>query len=426
MSHRAFLDASGRPRVAVTGMGVKTPAGVTVDTFWKTVLAGQGTATAHRAVRPVGAARAVRRRGPRRTTPSTYFGPKEVRRVDRFTQLGFGAAADAIDDAGELGADPSRCAVIAATGIGGLETMETNEPTFFDRGASRVSPFFVPMMMPNATAGHDLDPLRLHRPRAVHLHRVRGGRQRDRRRRPHGPRRQRRRRHRGRDRAPVTPLTVAAFARMGAMSTRNDDPARASRPFDAARDGFVIAEGAALLRARDARARAGPRRHASTARSPATAATPTRTTSPRPSPAGPARRRACSWRSTTPASSPTDDRARQRARHLHPAQRRRRGRGDPQGVRRRRAAGHVHQGRHRAHDRRGRGRRGRHQPAARSATASCRPPPTSTQIGDDIELDIVGGEPRAFDRRPVLSNSFGFGGHNATLILGLVESSAAE
>ena len=76
-----------------------------------------------------------------------------MRRVDRFTQLGFGAAADALDDAGELGADPSRCAVIAATGVGGLETMEENESTFLARGASRVSPFFVPMMMPNAAAG---------------------------------------------------------------------------------------------------------------------------------------------------------------------------------------------------------------------------------------------------------------------------------
>ena len=85
--------------------------------------------------------------------PIDYFGPKEVRRQDRFTHLGFAAAADALADAGEIGADPSRCAVIAATGVGGLETMEHNEATFIERGASRVSPFFVTMMMPNATAG---------------------------------------------------------------------------------------------------------------------------------------------------------------------------------------------------------------------------------------------------------------------------------
>src|SRR5262249_56675298 len=69
------------------------------------------------------------------------------------TQLGFAAAVDALADAGELAADPSRCAVIAATGVGGLETMEINERAFLGKGPSRVSPFFVPMMMANATAG---------------------------------------------------------------------------------------------------------------------------------------------------------------------------------------------------------------------------------------------------------------------------------
>src|SRR4029453_18940591 len=82
-----------------------------------------------------------------------YFGPKEMRRQDRVTQLGFGAAVDALADAGDLAADPGRCAVAAASGVGGLETMEINEATFLERGASRVSPFFVTMMMPNATAG---------------------------------------------------------------------------------------------------------------------------------------------------------------------------------------------------------------------------------------------------------------------------------
>ena len=91
------------------------------------------------------------------------------------TQLGFAAAADALADAGELGADPSRCAVIAATGVGGLETMEDNETTFLARGASRVSPFFVPMMMPNATAGMISINFGWTGPEPVHRHRVRGG-----------------------------------------------------------------------------------------------------------------------------------------------------------------------------------------------------------------------------------------------------------
>src|SRR3954468_1363375 len=240
-----LVDAHGRPRIVVTGMGVKTPAGVTIDSFWDAVRAGRGTAkTIERfdaSELPVRFAGEVLE-----YDPTLYFNPKEARRVDRFTQLGFGAAADAIDDAGELGADPSRCAVIGATGVGGLETMEENESTFLARGPSRVSPFFVPMMMPNAAAGMISirfgftgpalcistacaaganaigEGVRMVRDGSAEVVVA------------------------GATEAPVTPLTVSAFARMGAMSTRNDDPGRASRPFDAARDGFVIAEGAAF------------------------------------------------------------------------------------------------------------------------------------------------------------------------------------
>ena len=77
--------------------------------------------------------------------PVAYFGPKDVRRQDRVTQLGFAAAADAIEDAGDFSADPARCSVIASSGIGGLQTLEENARIYFERGASRVTPFFVPM-----------------------------------------------------------------------------------------------------------------------------------------------------------------------------------------------------------------------------------------------------------------------------------------
>jgi 3-oxoacyl-[acyl-carrier-protein] synthase II len=237
-----LVDSHGRPRVVVTGMGVKTPAGVDPATLWERVQAGKGTAKRIERFDP--SELPVRFAGEvLEYEPEAYFGPKEIRRVDRFTQLGFGAAADAIADAGELGADPSRVAVIAATGVGGLETMEENEATFLARGPSRVSPFFVPMMMPNAAAGLISirfgftgaalcistacaaganaigEGLRMVRDGSADIVVA------------------------GATEAPVTPLTVSAFARMGAMSTRNDDPASASRPFDAARDGFVIAEG---------------------------------------------------------------------------------------------------------------------------------------------------------------------------------------
>ena len=129
------------------------------------------------------------------------------------------------------------------------------------------------------------------------------------------------------------------------------------------------------------------------------------------------RRRACNSRSTTPASTPADDRARERARHVDAAQRRGRGRSDPQGLRRRRAAGHVDQGRDRAPDRRGRRGRGRRVPARDRATASVPPTANLEQLGDDIGLDVVAGSPREIAPEPALSNSFGFGGHNASLVI---------
>ena len=185
-----------------------------------------------------------------------YFGPKDARRQDRVTQLGFGAAVDALADAGELGADPSRCAVIAATGVGGLESMEINQQTFMERGASRVQPVLRHDDDAERDGGRDLDQLRLDRARTcasppparpgthaigegARLIRdgtadvvVAGGTE-----------------------AGVTPLTISAFARMGALSTRNDDPAHASRPFDADRDGFVMSRGRGIRDSRAARAR---------------------------------------------------------------------------------------------------------------------------------------------------------------------------
>jgi 3-oxoacyl-[acyl-carrier-protein] synthase II len=413
-----LLDAHGRPRVVVTGMGVKTPAGVHIDSFWDTVLAGRGTAaTIERfdaSELPVRFAGEVRE-----FDPTPYFNPKEVRRVDRFTQLGFGAAADALADAGELGADPSRCAVIAATGVGGLETMEENESTFLARGASRVSPFFVPMMMPNAAAGMISirfgftgpalcistacaaganaigEGVRMVRDGSAEVVVA------------------------GATEAPVTPLTVSAFARMGAMSTRNDDPTRASRPFDTGRDGFVIAEGAGFTvletlehaLARNATIHGevlGYGRNADAHH----------ITAPVPGGAGAA---ACMQLALDDAgldasaighvnahgtSTPLNDATEAEAiRKVF-------GDNAPPVTSTKGVTGHMIAGAGAAE--------------AVISLLSLRDavvPPTANleQIGDDIGLDVVAGEPRPIERKPVLSNSFGFGGHNATLILGLVD-----
>jgi 3-oxoacyl-[acyl-carrier-protein] synthase II len=157
------------------------------------------------------------------------------------------AAIDAHTDAGELNADPARCAVIASTGIGGLNTLQENCEIFFDRGPSRVSPFFVPMMMPNATAGHIGmqwgwrgpnfciatacaaganaigEGARLIRDGDADVV-VAGGTE-----------------------AAIHQLNMAAFSQMQALSTRNDEPERASRPYDKGRDGFVLGEGAGVV-----------------------------------------------------------------------------------------------------------------------------------------------------------------------------------
>ncbi len=254
-----LTDHRGRPRVVVTGLGVASPAGTTVDGFWSTLLAGRSTAAPitlfDASSHSVGFACEV---------PDfdavPYVGPKEVRRTDRVSLLALAAAADAVADAAqapdstslgrgaaaELGVDQARVAVVAGSGIGGIRTLEDQVLDYVERGPTRVSPFLVPMMMPNAPAAvigifHGFTGVNLAVATAcatgtnavgegARLVRdgladvvVAGGAD-----------------------ACVSPITMAAFARMGALS-RNDDPAAASRPFDIDRDGFVMGEGAAFL-----------------------------------------------------------------------------------------------------------------------------------------------------------------------------------
>jgi len=420
MTDPSFLDRRGRPRVAVTGIGVKTPAGTDAATMWDTVCAGRATAGPisrwDASALPVQIACEVPDFD---ATP--YFGPKEVRRQDRVTQLGYAAAADALADAGDLGADPSRCAVIAATGVGGLESMEINESTFLERGASRVSPFFVTMMMPNATAGaisinfgwtgpnmciatacaagsHAIgEGARLIRDGSADAV-VAGGTE-----------------------AGITPLTVSAFARMGALSTRNDDPAHASRPFDANRDGFVMAEGGAFLILESLERAAARGAHiygevAGYGRN----GDAYHITAPSPGGAGAA---VCMQLALDDAgldvssighvnahgtSTPLNDASEAEAIRKVFGDRR------PPVTSTKGVTGHMIGG----------------AGAAEAAIALLSikhelVPPTANlqQIGDDIDLDVVGGEPRHVAAAPVLSNSFGFGGHNSTLILAPVNLS---
>jgi 3-oxoacyl-[acyl-carrier-protein] synthase II len=250
--------------VAITGMGVKTPIGLDLDTFWEGLCSGRsagGPITSFdTSEHPVTFACEIGEE----FEVGAYVSAKEAAHLDRVTHLGFAAATDAIADAGELGADPARIAVVAGTGVGGLLTLEAQIATFVNKGAMRVSPFLVPMMMSNATAAfiaiqHGFtgpnfsvvtacaaganaigEATRLIRAGDADVV-IAGGSE-----------------------ASITPVGLAAFHRMGALSRRKDDPAHASRPFDADRDGFVMGEGAGFVvlesleraRARGARVRA--------------------------------------------------------------------------------------------------------------------------------------------------------------------------
>jgi beta-ketoacyl-acyl-carrier-protein synthase II len=177
------------------------------------------------------------------------LGRKEARRMDRHAQLGVAAALAARDDAGLAGVavDPYRVGVLIGTGMGAMETIEQGAETLLTQGPRRIGPFFAPMSLPNMAAGMAAIFLGAKGPCvgtvsacASSAHAI-------------GESVEMIRRgvidvaYAGGAEAPVTRLCVAGFGSMGALSTRNDEPERASRPFDADRDGFVLGEGGAVV-----------------------------------------------------------------------------------------------------------------------------------------------------------------------------------
>jgi 3-oxoacyl-[acyl-carrier-protein] synthase II len=406
-------DERGRFRVAVTGLGVKTPAGNDLDSFWSTLAAGRSTAATITRFNP--SALAVRFGCEVRDfDPTLYLGPKEARRLDRVTQLGFAAAADALADSGDSGADPARSAVIVGTGIGGLITLEEQTTQFLEKGPARVSPFFVPMMMANATAGtiamqlgwtgpnlciatacaasaHAIgEAARLIRDGTADVA-ITGGSE-----------------------SCMTPVAISAFARMTALSARNDDPQHASRPFDADRDGFVMGEGAAglVLERWDRAVARGARIYGEVAGY-GRNADAYHITAPSPGGEGAAAcmQLALDDAGLSPAdighvnahgtSTPLNDAAEAEAiRKVF-------GEAPPPVTSTKGVTGHLI------------GAAGATEAiACLLAVDHAAAPPTANveRVGDDIQLDIVTGAPRDLAPAPALSNSFGFGGHNATLI----------
>ncbi len=240
-----------RRRVAITGMGMVTPVGADVSASWMALLdgvSGCGPIT-HFEVTEEYATRIACQADD--FNPADYLDAKEVRRLDRFAQLALAVAAQAMGSSG-LGHDrgglaPERAGVIFGSGVGGISTLEEQCRVLVERGPRRVSPFFVPMFIPDIAAGLISIRYGAQGPNYATVSACASG--------AHALGEAFRTVQRGDAEvmiaggaeASVTPLTIAGFSSMKAMSTRNDDPATASRPFDATRDGFVIGEGAGCV-----------------------------------------------------------------------------------------------------------------------------------------------------------------------------------
>jgi 3-oxoacyl-[acyl-carrier-protein] synthase II len=234
-----------RETVVVTGLGATTPLGGDVASTWAAMLAGRSGV--RRLTDPWAEQLPVRIAAPAAADPAEIVGRVQARRMDRCEQFALVAAREAWADAGTPELDPERLGVTVTSGIGGIGSTLAAYDILKEKGWQRISPYTVPMLMPNGSAGwismelgahagahslvsacasgaeaigYGIDMIRYGRADVV----VAGGTE-----------------------AAIMPLNIGAFAVMRAMSTRNDEPERASRPFDRARDGFVLGEGAGML-----------------------------------------------------------------------------------------------------------------------------------------------------------------------------------
>jgi len=237
-----------KTRVVITGMGVVTPIGIGIEAFWDSLKNGRSGVgrltffdTADYTCKIDAEIKGFE--------PEKYIDKKTIRRMDRFTQFSLAAADMAIRDAGldTAKVDPERVGVIVGSGIGGLSTIEEEHTVLRERGARRVSPFLIPRLISNiapgeiairwgftgpnyavssacATSNHAIgDSLRMLRYGDADVI-IAGGSE-----------------------AAITPLGFAGFCSARTLSTRNDAPEKASRPFDKDRDGFVMGEGAGIV-----------------------------------------------------------------------------------------------------------------------------------------------------------------------------------
>nr|WSW64745.1 beta-ketoacyl-[acyl-carrier-protein] synthase family protein [Streptomyces sp. NBC_00995]WSW71208.1 beta-ketoacyl-[acyl-carrier-protein] synthase family protein [Streptomyces sp. NBC_00995] len=251
------------PGIAVTGIGLVTPGGIGTEASWRAVCAGRPAAALDPALPPSDTGITCRVPG---FDGEALLGGRKAHRLDRFTQFALVAAAEAVADAGLDPAswDGARVAVVLGCADGGPETVEAQHQVLLRHGPARVSPLLLPMQLPNMLAGQTSIELGATGPNLVVATACASGAT------AIGIARDLLLLDRcdialaGGSEAMITPLVMAGFAQMGALSRGAGDPARASRPFDIDRDGFVAGEGSGVLvleRARDARAR-GARAHA--------------------------------------------------------------------------------------------------------------------------------------------------------------------
>jgi 3-oxoacyl-[acyl-carrier-protein] synthase II len=248
-SAASVIPSAGRRRVVVTGIGMVTPLGLDRESSWTGISGGVSPAGPveqfDASDLPVTFACEVKG-----FDPTVALDRKTARRSDRFVQFAITAAREAVADGGlEIGgnADPDRIGTSIATGIGGLRTLHESHLHLFEKGGERMSPMWITMLIPNMASGMVSMELGTRGPAAASCTAcaassmaigdaacyIRDGRA--------------DLMLAGGTEAPITGMSIGGFYAMRAISMRNDDPAHASRPFDAERDGFVIGEGSSVL-----------------------------------------------------------------------------------------------------------------------------------------------------------------------------------
>jgi len=235
-------------RVVVTGVGAVTPVGNDVLTVWRSLVEGQSGVTRISSFDPAPFESQIAGEV-KGFDPSPYLSPKELKRTERFVQLAVAAAKQAVADAGlDVGKeDPFRIGVLIGSGMGSLGLIEQQQTTLLQKGPQKLSPFMIPMIIVNMAPGHVAISLGLKGPNSCTATACASG--------AHGVGEAFRIVQRGDadvmvaggTESCITPLAIGGFCALKALSHRNDEPTKASRPFDKLRDGFVMGEGSGIM-----------------------------------------------------------------------------------------------------------------------------------------------------------------------------------